>query len=272
MVGQARSDRRAEERARLARREDFLTNNFDVHRSAMLDMQELVRNLFAAYQAERRRRDADGFYQYMKDFPVRDSFQKITSRAESIFDGIEAVINASPGAERDALVEASRKEMNESCQEFDALGNDFKGMFTLMEGLYPFWAEFAQLSSKMRLCMLRSGSNSVFYSGETFIHAVFKWTEYYQRNDNETILAEKVEVSCSGTNRALSNALKFGPYDKYEDPQATEFDWSVDRKARAKTDDLISELKDCFSKLDRNSADDDEQTVTTTDSDGVSQE
>lgn len=246
MVGQARSDRRAQERARLARREEFLTNNFDMHRSAMLDMQELVRNLFAAFQAERRRRDADGFYQYMKDFPIRDSCQKIMSRAESIFKGIEAVKNASPGAERDALVEVSREEMNESRQELDAWGNDFEGMFTLMKDLYPFWTEFARVSSQMRLCMFRSGSNSVVYSGEAFIHAIFKWTEYYQRNDNETTLAEKVEVSYSGTNRALSNALKFGPYDKYEDPQAAGVDWSVDRKARAKTDDLIFELKDRF--------------------------
>jgi len=272
MVGQARSDRRAEGRAQLARREEFLTNNFDMHRSAMLDMQELVRNLFAAYQAEIRRRDDDGFYQYWKDFPILDHFQKITSRAESIFEGIEAVKNASTDAERDALVKASMQELNESRQELHAMGNDSERMSTVMETLYPFWAEFAQFSSKMRLCMFRSGSNSVIYSGEAFIYAVFKWIEYCQRDDNETTLAKKVEVSYTGANRALSNALKFGPYDEYEDPQAVEFDWSVDRKARVELDDLISELKDRISKWDRNSEDADEQTVTTTDSDDVSQE
>jgi hypothetical protein len=257
MIGQARSDRRTEERARLARREEFLTNNFDMHRSAMLDMQELVRDLFAAYQGERRRRDSDGFYQYMKDFPIRDSVQKISSRTELIFNGIDAVKNAPAGAERDALVEASMKELKESRREMQALGSDFEKMSTVMEGLYPFWGEFAQFSTKMRLCMFRSGSNSVVYSGEAFIHAVFKWTEYYLRNDDETALAEKVEVSYSGANRALSNALKFGPYDKYEDPQAAETDWSGVRKDRIKTDDLISELKERFSNCDRNSEDDD---------------
>jgi hypothetical protein len=248
MFGQARSDRRAEERARLARREEFLTNNFDVHRSAMLDMQELVRDLFAAHQAERRRRDADGFYQYMKDFPIRDSAQKIGNRVESMFAGIDAVKNASTDAERDALVDASMKELKESLQEMEALSSGFEGMFAVMEGTYPFWAEFAQFSSKMRLYMFRSGSNSVVYSGEAFIHALFKWSEYYLRNDNETTLAEKVQVSYTGANRALSNALKFGPYDKYEDPQAAEVDWSVDRKTRVELDDRISELK---SELDR---------------------
>jgi hypothetical protein len=252
MVGQARSDRRAEERARLARREEFLTNNFDMHRAAMLDMQELVQNLFDAYQAERRRRDTDGFYQYMKDFPIRDSTRKIIGKTESIFEGIDAVVNASTDVERKALVEASMRELNEYRQEIYGLDNDFERMSTVMESLYPFWTEFAQFSSKMRLCMFRSGSNSVIYSGEAFIHAVFKWTEYYQRNDNETTLAEKVQVSYSGANRALSNALKFGPYDKHEDPQAKEIDWSIDRRDRVKWGDLISEFKDRIPKGDRN--------------------
>lgn len=218
MAQQARSDRRADERAKRARRAEFLTSNFDTHRSAMLDMQELVRDIFAAYQAEKQRRVKDGFYQYMKDFPFRDSAVKVFRRAGTVLKDMDAVKNASSDEERDALVEASMGELKVAKNELAGLTDDFHAMIAVLETKYPFWTEFMQFIPKLRLCMFRSGSNSVLYSGEAFIHAVFKWSEYNQLNDREKDLAEQVQVAYSTVNRALSNALTFGPYDTYEAP------------------------------------------------------
>jgi len=216
MAQQARSDRRADERARRARREEFLTGNFDTHRSSMLDMQELVRDLFSAYQAEKQRRVKDGFYQYMNDFPVRDSSVKVFRRADMILKGMDAVKNASSDEERDALVEASMGELQVAKNELAGLMDDLHAMNAVLETKYAFWTEFVHFMPKLRLCMLRSGSNSVLYSGEAFIHAIFKWSEYNQLDNREKDFAEQVRVAYSAVNRALSNALTFGPYDTYE--------------------------------------------------------
>jgi hypothetical protein len=216
MVGQALNDRRADERARRARREEFLSSSFDVHRSAMLDMQELVGELFAAYQSEKQRRSNDGFYQYMKGFPIRNSVLKVFGRTSSLLEGMDAIKDASSDKERDALVKASAAQVKVARKELAGLTDDFHAMNAVLETLYPFWGEFKQFIPKLRLCMLRSGSNSVLYSGEEFINAIFKWSDYFQLNDHEKILSEQVRVAHSEVNRALSNALKFGPYDTYE--------------------------------------------------------
>ena len=216
MAGQALKDRRVDERERRARREEFLTGNFETHRSAMLEMQDLVRDLHAAYQAERQRRIDDGFYRYMKDFPIRDRVLKFFSGADSFMTDLDAIKNASSDAERNVLIEASTKNLKVAKEEAARTAGEMRNLGAVLETLNPFWEELAGFMPKLRLCMLRSGSNSVLYSGEELINAVFKWSEYFQLEGRQEDLREQVRVAYQTANRALSNALKFGPYDKYD--------------------------------------------------------
>jgi hypothetical protein len=203
-------------RERRARREEFLTGNFETHRSAMLEMQELIRDLYAAYQAERKRRIDDGFYRYMKDFPIRDRMVKVYSGANSLMTDLDAIKDAPSDAERNALIEASTRNLKAAKEELGRTTDEIHNLGAVLETLNPFWEEFAGFVSKLRLCMLRSGSNSVLYSGEELINAVFKWSEYFQLERRQEDLREQVRVAFQTANRALSNALKFGPYDKYD--------------------------------------------------------
>lgn len=215
MAGQALRDRRMEERDRRARREGFLTNNFDMHRSAMLEMQELVRDFYDAFHKEKRRRIYGGFYRYMEAQPLRETRERMGHSFASVDKMTNAIVNASSDAERKELINSFDKDVRIATQEVGQARDEIDRMAAVMAGLYPFWEEYVRFADKLRICMNRSGSNSVVNSGEALIRAIYEWTEYYRSDGTQDELTDQVRTARYELNRALANALKFGPYDKY---------------------------------------------------------
>jgi hypothetical protein len=217
MAGQALRDRRTAGREERARREGFMASNFEVHRSAILEMQEISKDFYQAFLTEKQRRKGEGFYDY---FDKR--FRRLSdSNASSAFnplpmqESMEAIRSASSDAQRAEALNEFKQVLESRNRELYEVKEDLDEMRVNMESLFPFWRQFPELVYKLRLCMYRSGSNSVVYSGEAFIQAVFKWNEVYSTGGSLNELAERVRQSHSELDRALANALKFGPYDSY---------------------------------------------------------
>ena len=216
MAGQAIRDRRMDERDRRARREGFLATNFEIHRSAMLEMQELVRDFYDAFFREKQRRETDGFYRYIESWPLGEIQKKIIYSVASAQEMTDAIINAPSDAERIELINSLTREAEAAQEKAEETRIEIGKMSNVLSGLYPFWKEFAQFVGKLRICMYRSGSNSVVNSGEAFIDAIYGWCDYYRSDRSQDELTEKVRTTRYELNRALSNALKYGPYDKYD--------------------------------------------------------
>jgi hypothetical protein len=215
MAGQALRDRRMEERDRRARREGFLASNFEMHRSAMLKMQELVRDFYDAFYKEKQRRINDGFYQYMEAGPLRGIREKMGHSVTLSEQMTNAIVDASSDAERKELINSFTKDLKAATKEAERVRDEIDKMGTVMASLYPFWEEYVRFAGKLRICMYRSGSNSVVYFSEALIDAIYKWNEYYGSDGSQDELTDQLRTARYELNRALANALKFGPYDKY---------------------------------------------------------
>ena len=212
IAGQVLRDRRMEEKEQRARREAFLASNFEMHRSAMLEMQELVRDFYDAFFKEKQRRTNEGFYQYFEAGPLRGIPEKMVHDAALIEEKTNAMKNASSDAERKELIDSLIADAGAAVKEAEQARDEIQKSATFLATLYPFWKEYARYVSKLRLCMHRSGSNSVVKAGEALIDAIYKWNEYYRSDRSQDELADRVRTARYELNWALANALKFGPY------------------------------------------------------------
>jgi hypothetical protein len=217
MAGQAFSDRRKQASERLAREQEFQNSNFEVHRTALLDMQEVLRDSFIAVGAERSRRILVGDYEFFNTRPLENFRGR-----EELFDAgrIEALTSSAVDSslsedERKAFLTALQEKMEVIMGAVTNAESIFQATTERFEGHFEFMDSLVQFIYHLRLGMYRSGSNSVVYCGERYIRAMAKWNDNLV-TDNENELYEEVRTSQYGLNRAISNALKSGPYDKYE--------------------------------------------------------
>jgi hypothetical protein len=213
MASQAIQDRRIAAREKRAQRQSFMATNFEVHRTAMLEMQELVRDYYQAFLTEKVRRESEGFYLYFDERSPRAISARILSGRASI-DRINEAIQATSSGEiqRKELEKIIKKQAKDSVSSFNMAAEGITEMRAVLEGLYPFWDESVLYIQKLRLCEFRSGSNSVVKFGEAYIDSIFKWSEVYVSGRSDE-LTEEVLNSRREVDRALSNALKYGPYD-----------------------------------------------------------
>lgn len=218
MLGQALSDRRREESERKVRKEQFRIDNFDVHRTALLEMQEAVRDLAIATGEERARRKNSGDYEFFDSFrskPERNRQELVEHLAwmeregARLKDGGLSKNEANKIAEEVAdrsrevleVAKNSRTYAEESCRYFDRRWVFHDG---LIKSIY-----------KLRLCMYRSGSNTVVQYGEEYVQAIASWNEYLVSEGNDELYGQ-TRSSRYVLDRVISNALTSGPYDTFK--------------------------------------------------------
>jgi hypothetical protein len=217
MLNQSLSDRRREASERRARREQFRTSNFDMHRTAMLEMQEMVRDLTGAVISERSRRDRSGDCEYFDSFRARsrEPYRRLIDNWDWMERAAARIKNE--GASEDERKEFA-KEINKRASEVAEAAAESKSyaekVNNYLDWRWPFNEEFIKYIRNLRLCMLRSGSNTVVQCGEEYIQAVAKWNEHIGSKGSGE-LYEQVVKSRARLDRALSNALTSGPYDTF---------------------------------------------------------
>lgn len=219
MLGQAISDRRKDAGEERARKQQFRVENFsDVHRTAILEMQELVRAFADTVTAESIRREQSGEYEYFDVFRVKPDrqHQQIAAfvgwqeqASEQIRNG---EITEDKQDEFSAEIVQKMREMVQIAEESIA---DARESAKYIEGRWPFFDELVKAAEDIRLRMRRSGSNVVVRCGEEYIQAVFQWNELLATADVAERYAQ-VRKSRIRLDRVLSNALTSGPYDKFD--------------------------------------------------------
>jgi hypothetical protein len=218
MAGQALSDRRRETRERRARREQFRVDNFDIHRTAMLEMQEAIRDLTKAITSENVRRRHSGEYEYFESFRTLpgENLRRLVDNLNQMERSTERIKDEQASEdERNAFTAEIVKGAREMTELAENAKSYVEGSSRYFEGRWSFYDEFAKSISNLRLCMYRSGSNTVVQYGEEYIQAVAKWNERIV-SEGTGELYEQVRKSRARLDRALANALTSGPYDKFK--------------------------------------------------------
>jgi hypothetical protein len=193
-----------------------MASNFEVHRQAILEMQELVQECFRAYLQERRRRESEGLYDFFKQWPnIDDIMTRHTNDTARIIREIQSTTSES---DKGRLVVELRDQFKSDTEELRDAARRVDELSEITHTLAPFWNQLGDISYKLRLCMLRSGSNAVVEAGEAFIRAVLEWSDLFSAGRREDELSEKVRVANSDLHRSLANALAYGPYNKLDVP------------------------------------------------------
>jgi hypothetical protein len=215
MTGQALNDRRAAKREERGRREQFLASNFEMHRTAMLEMLELASEFYQAWVKEKTRREIEFYQQIRPPQAFREASAEFSQTAPDLLAYGRSLTR--PASEEEAneialQLERKTKAAAAATQEYS---EQFTKYTVVAESLFPFWRQYSDYTYKLRLCEMRSGSNSVVETAEAFLDAVYKWNDYYKEGEKLDALVEAVRSSRRELDRALANALAEGPYDKY---------------------------------------------------------
>src|ERR1017187_858463 len=214
MANQALADRRMADRERHARRDEFKGANFEMHRTAMLEMQEIVRDCYGSLVKESQRREISGDHKYFDSRPWK-AVQ--THEGLQVIEQIKNIPDLSTMSEEERSVFFNELTIKANIVKDFAKESEelVKNSGKVMEGRFPFWKELAAFVRELRLRMYRCGSNSVVISGEKFIQAIVDWNGHLATRGTEELF-EQVRASRYELDRALSNSLKLGPYETHE--------------------------------------------------------
>jgi hypothetical protein len=216
MIGQSLVDRRISRRDKEARKEQFRAQNFELHRTALLALQETISDVSARTQVEKHRRKIDDAEKYMQSNPFKNLYAQM-----------EEVISAMKKVDEFALRKAELPEprfkyqINELAMDCVDLGRShadaslefLEKIKTALSNREQYHMELLDCIKNIRLGMYRSGANSVVMAGQDYLSALAKWNDGFGSNDeaySAVIVAER------DLQRAISNRLTSGPYDKYE--------------------------------------------------------
>jgi hypothetical protein len=215
LLGQALGDRRKEASDIRARKEQFKIGNFEMHRAAMLELQEIVRDLANALIAEEiRRMDSDEreFFETSRSVP-RDQMSVLNEHLEWL-NGVNVPVKGASEEEKRAFTEGVRMRSSQFAEVSEKMTDYVGESRKYFEERGPFYDEMVKFINNMRLRMYRSGSNTVVRYGEEYIQAVAKWNDLLVSEGSDELLEEAREARFR-LDRALSNALTYGPFDKF---------------------------------------------------------
>ncbi|MGW2309312.1 hypothetical protein [Actinomadura luteofluorescens] len=224
MIGQSLTDRRVYRREKEARKEQFRAQNFEIHRTALLDLQEKISDLSSRTQVERLRRKTDDAERYLQGYP----FKNLRAQMEEVHVAIDKV-NELASRRAELSEEDFRGQINElvaNCVninkvQLDASREFFEKSKMMVDNREQYYADLLDYIRAIRLGMYRSGANSVVVAGQEYLSALGKWNDAF--GDNEKAYSAMVAAEC-GLQRAISNRLTSGPYDEYEHQKNREGD------------------------------------------------
>lgn len=189
-----------------------------MHRTAMLEMQEAIRDLTISIGSESVRRRQSGEYEFFDSFRAKPG--EYSRRFAEHLDWMQRMgerINNErlPEGERYALGAEVAKRSREIAEVAEDTRSYAEESGRYFDERWVFYDEFVKSIYKLRLCMYRSGSNTVVRCGEEYIRAVAKWNERIV-SEGTGELYEQVRKSRARLDRALANALTSGPYDTFK--------------------------------------------------------
>jgi hypothetical protein len=186
----------------------------------MLEMQEIVEASFRSFLEERARRLAAKDYEFAESHSVADTerdYQVISEAIEQISHFSVDAVNTSR-EDRSRELKALKAQVHVIENASHKIASVFKAYASLVEKHGPFFTLFTEYIYRLRMCMHRSGNNAVVNYGNDYIDAIYRWADNLSFAP-EKELFESVRAARYQIDRALSNALTFGPYNKFGEPE-----------------------------------------------------
>lgn len=209
MLGQYFADRRSYARDREARREGFRITNYEIQRSALLELQEIVIKLgksLGAISMRSRWQDAINatlpeHAQVVQWYHMRDLMPELTKR---MLEGAELV---SEYRQSEALSVERRREM---AARFKELAEEFQHAAKQYEPGIEIFGEIASLTDRIKILTARTGDDRVFTHGQELRGMVNRWSSAKNFTDSDQQIRE-IKQQIEHTLDAISNALRQGP-------------------------------------------------------------
>jgi uncharacterized membrane-anchored protein YhcB (DUF1043 family) len=218
MFGQAFADRRTRSREREARREDFLIQNFDTQREALLKVQELVNEIAKILSSENRRKLDDGYYEFFESKPTR----RISSDTVGLFTGLQEMQelvdgHEGPWSEEEKeqleheimrLTKDARSRVQRIKVEMQAISDH-----ALSESRQEFLANFVALIQNLTLNMYRTGSEAVVSAVNEYLNTAVAYTGRLVISDIEKYRGREFQAR-KRLHETIGRELKRGPLNE----------------------------------------------------------
>ena len=209
MLGQYFADRRTYARDREARREGFRITNYEIQRSALLELQEIViklSNSLGAISSRSRWQDAINSTfpeqaQVVQWYHMRDLMPELTKR---MLEGAELV---SEYRQSEALSVERKKEM---ATRFKELAEEFQHAAKQYEPGMEIFGEIASLTDRIKILTARAGDEKVFAHCQELMGMVNRWCNAKDFTDSDQQI-RGIKKQIDHTLDAINNALRLGP-------------------------------------------------------------
>jgi hypothetical protein len=214
---QALTDRRIARREQESRRENFRIQNFEVHKDALLEIQQLLAEFSRKTKSENIRRKEVEHEFFNKDFwgKLRSGPEQVKEEREKLAQFSREFEN-SPDSETRRQFERESKKLADFTiawsEQFVGTMNEFTD---ILNGRTAYMRSIGEFIEKLRLGMYRSGSNAVINAGEDYISSLIKWTDEIPSKVADESMS-RVRTGELALHRAISNALAKGPFDRYK--------------------------------------------------------
>lgn len=214
IVGQSLSDRRARLKDVEGRKEEFRIKNFEMHRTALLKMQEIVIAFSQRVLTEKTRRNVEEYPVFDKQ-PINDAARDLMECMASI-NSLTAKLSEMPkplSVEDKERIEQMALGVVEYTKKVNAGARSMTGLTELIKARNPFYDDFMDFMTSLRLQLYRCGSNRVINAGEVYIRAIGAWNDEVT-SENIEGHTEELNDKLYDLNKSISNALYHGPYWK----------------------------------------------------------
>jgi hypothetical protein len=209
MLGQYLADRRSHMRDREERREGFRITNFEIQRSALLELQEVViktghsiTSMSPSMWDDLIRSEFPERAKLSHWYQVREVRQEW---ADSLTEGAKLLAEA---RESDELPEEIRKEIAASLKEFS---RKYRSISESLEPVVSNAGATIDLTDRIKILAARTGSNEVLASCRKLTQIINQWItakSYKESRENLRYMKESINEILD----EITNALRYGPF------------------------------------------------------------
>lgn len=216
MMGQALGDRRAWRRERDARREDFRAKNFEMHRDALMRLQEMSLGFTEKIWDEKKRRELEGDYAFWDSAPAKSAF----GRVAAMYNLTQIIRQSTSDLERAGSRAQVRNIVNELLRTSKSavtaareVAADNRRMASAMMKRTDFVRELDVLGQNYRVYAYRAGSVDVIEAANAHLAALHEWSSRLVSEGADELLKAALSAR-DDLLVAIGRALKKGPFEE----------------------------------------------------------
>jgi len=209
MLGQYLADIRSRARDREARREGFRITNYEIQRSALMELQEIIIKLsksLGAISARSRWQDAINATfpedaRVLQWYHMRDVLPELKKK---MLEGIEL---ATESRQPETLSAERRKEIATRAKE---LAEEFKNAPKQLEPSIEFFDDITSLTDRVKILSARAGNDKVFTFCQELERMVNRWCNAKDFTDSDQQI-RSIKQQIEHTLDEIGSALRLGP-------------------------------------------------------------